>query len=1014
VSIPSHGRRARRRVIALLSAGAVVTGVLSGVPAATAAGDQGSTPANGKTARSYDAGRYIVSLTDAPAASYDGGVRGFPATRVAPGQQLRSGSSAVQKYTGRLRAEQVKVARSVGADVDRHLTVATNSFTTELTAKQATELAANKNVLALTEDTARQLDTWNTPSFLGLSGNKGVWKKETNGRKNAGAGVVVGVIDSGIWPESKSFKGKALTSTPQGKWRIQRRNGVTHMDKADGGFFAGACEAGEEWGAAQCNTKLIGARYYPAAYLANVPADERPETEYISPRDGDGHGSHTASTAAGQVVKNASVEDVDFGQVSGMAPAARVAAYKVCFDDGNPDTGDCYNSSIVSAIEDAVVDGVDVINMSISGSQTTVIDAVELAFEGAAEAGVFVAVSAGNNGPDPSTVAHNSPWLTTVAASTHTNFENTVVLGNGTKIKGASITQDALPQTPLVESADVVATGQDPAQAALCIPGTLDPAQVAGKIVLCDRGVNDRVEKSATVKAAGGVGMILGNVTEGSLDADFHSVPTVHIDHTQTPTVKSYIDTAGEAATAAFQLGDTTGGTPTVVPQIAGFSSRGPALANESDLLKPDVTAPGVSVLAAVAPPSGQDRSYDLYSGTSMASPHIAGLAALMVGDRPKWTPMQVKSAMMTTAKSLKNPNGKAIRDGFAQGAGHVTPADMFDPGLFVTSDADDWWGFIEAQYGADIDPSVDPIEAKDFNGPSMADSKVVNTTEFTREFKATRAGTWNISVDLPGFSSDVRKKIRMKKGEKKSVTLELTRTTAGFDTWAKGYLKLTGPSRVRLPIAVKPVALGAPAEVTGTGTDGSTEVPVTVGQTIDVTENGLAAAVTESGTAVNPKTDESDIVSFCVTVPADTKAARFNLDSADDGNGADMDLWVYEGCDTPGDWYNDYIALSATGSADESVTMENPPAGDYLVAVDPFTPADGKTSMDWTLDQFVLDPSDTAGDLTVTPNPLLPSTTEYVASWTGLDADTRYFGMFEYSGSPDRTYLTVDTTTAE
>ena len=168
----------------------------------------------------------------------------------------------------------------------------------------------------------------------------------------------------------------------------------------------------------------------------------------------EGHGTHTASTAAGNPVDGVEVEGVKFGEVSGMAPAAKIAAYKVCFDDNDPDTGDCFTGATLAAIDDAIADGVDVINYSISGATDTVIDATEFAFEGAAEAGIFVATSAGNSGPGESTVAHNSPWLTTVAATTHHNFDNTVVLGNGTKIRGASISQEALPQTRLVSSVE--------------------------------------------------------------------------------------------------------------------------------------------------------------------------------------------------------------------------------------------------------------------------------------------------------------------------------------------------------------------------------------------------------------------------------------------------------------------------------------------------------------------------------------------------------------------------------
>ncbi len=248
--------------------------------------------------------------------------------------------------------------------------------------------------------------------------------------------------------------------------------------------------------------------------------------------------------------------------------------------------------------------------------------------------------------------------------------------------------------------------------------------------------------KSAAVKQAGGLGMVLTNTAPGSLDSDFHAVPTVHVDEVAGAAIKAYVASTA-APTAAFEVGDTTGGPPTVVPQIAGFSSRGPAIANDSDVIKPDITGPGVSVLAAVAPPSGMGRKFDLYSGTSMSSPHIAGLAAFILGRNPGWSPMTVKSAMMTTAYDLKKADGSADTDPFAQGAGHVDPKRFFDPGLVVTSDEDDWLGFMNGQ-GAGF-PDIEPIEANALNTPSIAQGQVAASTTITRTFTGLQVGrgTW-------------------------------------------------------------------------------------------------------------------------------------------------------------------------------------------------------------------------------------------------------------------------------
>ena len=341
--------------------------------------------------------------------------------------------------------------------------------------------------------------------------------------------MIVGVIDSGIWPESRSFRGKPKIRRPHAK--------PIHGIRAR---WTGRCEIGERFIRRDCNRKLIGARYYVEGFgKANVdPSD------FISPRDGDGHGSHTASTAAGKRVRDVVVDGKRFGTVSGMAPAAKVAAYKVCWTGsvvlGVPDG--CFNSDSVAAIDQAVADGVDVINYSIgSTTESSVLDEVELAFLFSAAAGVYNAVSAGNSGPGESTLDHPSPWVSTTAASTHRIAEKKLVLGNGRQFIGASTTPPLPSFTPMVMAEDSGKAGVDPAEAALCASGTLDPAKVSGKLVVCIRGVVDRVEKSFTVAAAGGAGMVLINPSPNSLNGDLHAVPSVHIADTALAPVSAYV-----------------------------------------------------------------------------------------------------------------------------------------------------------------------------------------------------------------------------------------------------------------------------------------------------------------------------------------------------------------------------------------------------------------------------------------------------------------------------------------
>ena len=1007
MSINSRGLGARRRALAILTAGALAAGVSATTATATPAE---TAPDGTSVEQELGAGRYVVLLDQPGATRYDGGVNGLAPTEATGGKKFNARSDKVKQYSRYLERQQGQVAASVDAGIIEQTTIATSSFTAQLDAKQASELAADRDVLMLVKDTAFSMDTWNTPRFLGLesasgTGTGGVWAAN-RGVDNAGKGVVVGILDSGIWPENPSFAGKPLKNKPNGKYKPYRSGSTIVMDKADGTQFRGACQTGERWTADLCNEKLVGARYYPTAFVNSVPVAQRYEHEFISTRDGDGHGSHTAGTAAGNFGVPASVEGRDFGTVSGMAPAAKIAAYKVCFSDKDPNTGGCYTSSTLSAVDDAIKDGVDVINYSISGATTTVVDSVEYAFLGAAAAGVFVAASAGNNGPGASTVAHNSPWVTTVAASTHAVFENTVVLGNGQKYKGASINSTALPSSPVVLSTASGAPGKAPEDVRLCAPGSLDPAKVTGKIVVCDRGVVDRVAKSAAVKTAGGVGMILTNTTPGSLDSDFHAVPSVHLDEVAGAAVKAYV-TGNAAPTASFEVGDTTGGTPTVVPQIAGFSSRGPALASASDVIKPDISGPGVSVLAAVAPPSGENRDFDLYSGTSMSSPHIAGLAAFILGRNPGWSPMDVKSAMMTTAYDLKKADGSADTDPFAQGAGHVDPTKFFDPGLVVTSDKDDWMSFMKGQGATGTAfQNVQPIAANSLNTPSIAQGQVAATTTITRTFTGLKTGTWNVAASVPGFevTTDKPSVTITSVGQEVPVAFTFTRTDAPLTQFAKGFVTLTGPTRVRMPVALRPVALKSPATVAGTGAAGRAKIEVTPGYTgtLDITPSGLAKATTTTKTlAVKEQLVQE------VTIADGTKVARFVADAAD--NAADLDLTVYR-YKPDGTTIEGVVAQSATGAADEMVTLVSPLARKYRVVIDGYDAAPGQTTIGMTYDQYVIDNTATLGGFTADPDPLPVKqgvTTSYDAVWSGLTTG-RYLGLMRYDTSPSTTYVTV------
>ncbi|HSG43453.1 MAG TPA: S8 family peptidase, partial [Anaerolineales bacterium] len=558
-------------------------------------------------------GIYIVQMVDKPVVAYEGGIKGLKTTKPKNGQKINPNSAAVKEYVSFLISKHDEALAMSGGKKVHDYVYSYNGFSAELTEAQAFSLSKSPLVLSVEADVLMQLDTNRTPDFLGLTDGGGLWD-QLGGVENAGEGVIVGIIDSGIWPENPSFSDRDA----DGKLIFHQIPG-----------WHGKCTPGEGFPASDCNQKMIGAQWYNAGWGGNAGVKALFPYEYVSTRDANGHGSHTASTAAGNYGVNAVVDDVDLGFISGMAPRARISSYKVCW--GRGEEGGCFGSDSVAAIDQAVADGVDVLNFSISGTGTNYLDAVEVAFLFAADAGVFVAASAGNSGPGSGTVAHMSPWLTTVAAGTKDDFyAGTVTLGDGSEYSGAS-RASAVGPASLVYSADVGLGGANPTQVRLCYPGTLDPALVTGKIVACDRGTIARVDKSLAVAMAGGVGSILMNTGPSSLNADLHSVPTVHVDHVARTDILAYMALEGAGATASlvgddFQIAE--------APFVAAFSSRGPNQAG-ADLLKPDIMAPGVDVLAAVSPDGNGGRDWDFLSGTSMSSPHMAGLAALLIDAHP-------------------------------------------------------------------------------------------------------------------------------------------------------------------------------------------------------------------------------------------------------------------------------------------------------------------------------------------------------------------------------------------
>lgn len=989
---------------------------------------------------------YIVQLKDEPAVTYRGNITGLQATAPQAGEPFRFGRPEVLAYTSYLEQSQSNVVAAIGnAPVLARYTNVFNGMALSLTEDEARQLIGNSQVAGIWEDEARHYDTISTSKFLGLTAPTGLWSQTVGGFANKGEGMVVGIVDGGIWPENPAFFDRVDV------------NGVPSNNPADTqvfgpkpATFTGTCVAGTGIvPALHCNNKLVGIRHFNAGF--NASGNTLHWTDFAdSGRDSvggatghGGHGDHTASTAAGNANVPATVNGIVLGTASGMAPRARVSSYKVCWTyvnaaatDGTGSQNSCFNSDSVSAIDQAVADGVNVINYSISGSQTSVNDPVEQAFYRAAVAGVFVAASAGNSGPGTA-VAHISPWLSTIAASTHDRaFQADATLGNAAKYTGASVNQNAVGPVSVIRAEDAGIAGAS-ANLNLCFsnPLELDPAKVAGKIVICTRGSNARVDKSLAVLNAGGVGMIMMD-NGGGLVAEAHSVPTVHVSVADGGAIKTYAQTAGATASVGkFYIGTTA------APIMANFSSRGPN-GGDSNILKPDMTAPGVDVIAQVTPGLNQaDRdavaagtlvpgaAWASYQGTSMSSPHVAGIALLLKQAHPTWGPGAIKSALMTTAYSTLDDGLTGLSNGllpWSQGAGHIDPNKATDPGLIYNTSKNDWVKYQCKVNRAAVSPASDCTtigtlnDPYELNLPSITVASVLGSVTVPRTVTNVGAAsaTYTATATLPGFTAVVTpSSLTLAPGASGSFTVKLTPTTATEGVWAYGQLVWSdGTHSVRAPVQAKvgkPIT--APAEFTDTKLSGSKLFTVRTGFAgkMGVTKGGMKD-VTMGAPVVLTSDKNADLGAECLagndtpavkvynfTVPAGTIVARWALRNADvlPAVGADHDLVVVGPANT-------VLGSSGGATSQEQVQLVAPAAGAYKVCVQAY---DGAATMTHSLSSWIVKTGDGAGLNALVPSAVYSGGTATVGlSWSGLSTGKRYVGGVQFQDAGGVTQATT------
>ncbi|BAF09579.1 subtilisin-like protease 1 [Oryza sativa Japonica Group] len=679
-----------------------------------------------------------------------------------------------------------------------------NGFCARVTREEVYEMAKKDwFVKAIPEKTYKLMTTY-TPKMVGLTGAPAAYHGGLWNRSNMGEGMIIGVLDDGIAAGHPSFDAAGM-GPPPARWK-------------------GRCD----FNSSVCNNKLIGAR----SFFESAKWKWRGVDDPVLPVYELAHGTHTSSTAGGNFVPGANVMGNGFGTAAGMAPRAHLALYQVCSEDRG-----CDRDDILAAMDDAVDEGVDVLSISLGDDEAGDFagDPVALGAYTAIMRGVFVSSSAGNNGPNPLTVSNEAPWLLTVAASTTgRKFVATVKLGTGVEFDGEALYQPPnFPSTQWPLIADTRGDGT-------CSDEHLMKEHVAGKLVVCNQGGNlTGLRKGSYLHDAGAAGMVLiGPEFMGSMvQPKSHILPVAQIVYLSGEELKAYMKSTKSPTAALIYKGTVFGDRKT--PEVAPFSSRGPSRQNQG-ILKPDITGPGVNIIAGVpvtsglaTPPNPLAAKFDIMSGTSMAAPHLSGIAALIKKAHPKWSPAAIKSAMMTTADTLDRRR-RPITDQkgnnanmFGLGAGFINPTKAMNPGLVYDLTAQDYvpflcgLGYSDHEVSSIIHPApsvsckqLPAVEQKDLNYPSITvfldrEPYVVSVSRAVTNVGPRGKAVYAAKVDMPAtvlvtVTPDTLRFKKVNQVRKFTVTFRGANGGPMKGGVAEGQLRWVSPDHVvRSPIVV-------------------------------------------------------------------------------------------------------------------------------------------------------------------------------------------------------------------
>ena len=1003
---------------------------------------------------------YIVQLRSPSAAEHHTTLtKSFAAPGGKP--RLDKSSATIQAYTAKLEGEQRSVLSKLGPGVEPIYSYryGLNGFAARMSVVQAQKLRGLDDVLNVWEDEVRPLATRHSLNFLGLFDSANGLRSE---RQLDGDGIVVGVIDSGIVPEHPALQDSRGADRPRmcrsswgetsllGRWlcrRFDRQPDVIAFEPPEN--WSGICQPGEDFTESDCNNKLIGARWFIEGASDTGPIDEN---EFRSARDADGHGTHTATTAAGNRT-SASIFGTLIGDVEGVAPKARVAAYKACWLRPGDARASCNTSDLARAIDAAVADGVDIISYSVGSSMRLTTAADDIALMTAAKAGILAVVAAGNEGPNLATIGSpaGSPWVVTAAASTRTGESSVeaMEISEPPSIAGRYATREsdfspALSERGPIEGRlvlvddgdDTLPDGEPGVDTDGCQP-LVNGSEVSGNIALMQRSGCLFTDMVRNAEDAGAVAALVYNIAGDAVlmlgDSGLVDIPALMIGQADGNLILAELD-AGNAVSVILEksLLLTTPDTGNV---MASFSARGPAPI--ADILKPDVTAPGVNIIAGFTPTPANatpGENFAYLSGTSMSTPHVAGVAALLRQAHPEWSPAMIRSALMTTARQdLVLPDNVSAATPFDYGAGHIVPNAAFDPGLVYDIGNDEYDAFAcgidsPAVGEARCDSlAADGLSflARDVNQPSIAVSRLASRQTVTR--RVTNVGdngaSYNVAIEAPpGIAVDVTPPtLSIGPGESAGYDVALAYDSGPLDLWRFGALTWTSDDhQVRSSIAVKPASITAPAEIISVGGSGSETFSVQFGYngSYSLGVHGLNEPYVETGFVDNDpdktftRRTGNGVTEHILAVPSDQLFLRFSLfDALTDGND-DLDLYVYY-CGLDGSVCS-RIGESGSQTSEEQFNLYRPAPGLYGVYVHGFETdqINGGPGSNYNLFAWSFGEVNDQGNLSAGGPAFVSAgtTADVTVSWSGLLSETIYMGGVSHVTPQGLSELTIVT----